>query len=509
MFSRRTWGFVAPFAGLLATLAFTGSASAATNQFTCSASAARVTALNAVNLEPEVANAANNPCANGSAQTAGISLPPLLVTGVASAVTTSTGVNGSAVGQVANVNLLGIQATVAKSTAAATCTAAGTPTVSSDSTVVGLTIGGTPITVSGQQVPLLGGLGGVATVNLDETIPTATGVTQRAVDITILGGLDNGVHIVLGEASAGADGNPCTPGTTPPVNPPPVGPPGPPGSPGGPGNPGGPGGPGNPGNPGGPGAPGPGGSGGNGFNSACPSGTSLVSSANLCEILAGTEGNSSNIVVSGPYSNEISGGTVISLVLAQRLYHSLCLNGPGPKYAVIGNNANNNITVAKVRERVLGLGGNDRITVKSGNNTCVDGGTNNDTVKAYNSPVRVYGGDGNDRVTMGNGKDIAYGGNGNDVIKAGRGNDSLNGGNGNDVITAGNGRDRLYGNAGADKLTAGTGTSHLFGAGGNDRLTAKGVKAYVNGGGGRNTAYVLGANMKFARSHGCHTVHRI
>ena len=493
MFSRRTWGFVAPFAGLLATLAFTGSASAATNQFSCSASAAHVTALGAVNLEPAVANAANDPCANDSVQTAGISLPPLLVTGAASAVTTSTGVNGSAVGQVANVNLLGIQATVAKSTAAATCTAAGTPTVSSDSTVVGLTIGGTPITFSGQQVPLLGGLGGVATVNLDQTIPTATGVTQRAVDITILGGLDNGVHIVLGEASAGADGNPCTMG------------PGGPNPPGGPTGPGGPPGGTSPGGPGG----GPGGNGGNGFSSACPSGTTLVSGANLCEILAGTERNSSNIVVSGPYSGEISGGTVISQTLAQRLYHSLCLNGAGPKYAVIGNNANNNITVAKVRERVLGLGANDRITVRSGGSTCVDGGTNNDTVKAGNSPVRVYGGDGNDRITMGNGRDIAYGGSGNDVVKAGRGNDSLNGGNGNDTMSAGNGRDRLYGNAGADKLTAGSGTSYEFGAGGNDRLTAKGKTAYVNGGGGRNTAYVLKANMKFARSHGCHTVHRI
>ena len=76
---------------------------------------------------------------------------------------------------------------------------------------MGLSVGGTPITVSGQQVPL-GPLGtlGVATVNIDETINTGSGVTQRAVDITIAGGLDGGAQIVLGEASAGADGNPCT-----------------------------------------------------------------------------------------------------------------------------------------------------------------------------------------------------------------------------------------------------------------------------------------------------------
>jgi len=55
----------------------------------------------------------------------------------------------------------------------------------------------------------------VATVKFDETIDTGTGVTQRAVDITIAGLLDGGAHIVLGEASAGADGNPCATGPGP------------------------------------------------------------------------------------------------------------------------------------------------------------------------------------------------------------------------------------------------------------------------------------------------------
>jgi hypothetical protein len=216
MFKRNLWrgpAMLLALVGAAGCLALApGSASAATNQFTCSASALRVTALGAVNVEPEVANAANDPCATGSAQTAAISVPGLLSTGVASASTASSASTGSATGQVAGVNLalLGISATVANSTANATCTA-GIPAFSSNSTIVGLSVGGTPITVSGQQVPL-GPLGtlGVATVNIDETINTGSGVTQRAVDITIAGGLDGGAQIVLGEASAGADGNPCT-----------------------------------------------------------------------------------------------------------------------------------------------------------------------------------------------------------------------------------------------------------------------------------------------------------
>ncbi len=55
-----------------------------------------------------------------------------------------------------------------------------------------------------------------------------------------------------------------------------------------------------------------------------------------------------------------------SLAFAKRHYKSLCLNGPGPNYAVIGTNRNDTITVSGTRQRVLGLGGADKITVKSG-----------------------------------------------------------------------------------------------------------------------------------------------
>jgi hypothetical protein len=56
--------------------------------------------------------------------------------------------------------------------------------------------------------------GGVADVELNQTITTATSVTQRAVDITVLSGIDAGANIILGEASAGISANPCSTGAT-------------------------------------------------------------------------------------------------------------------------------------------------------------------------------------------------------------------------------------------------------------------------------------------------------
>ena len=82
------------------------------------------------------------------------------------------------------------------------------PTPQSSSQVVNLKIGaGAPITSSG---PVTLPIGGLADVELNQTITTATSVTQRAVDITVLSGVDAGANIVLGEASAGISGNPCS-----------------------------------------------------------------------------------------------------------------------------------------------------------------------------------------------------------------------------------------------------------------------------------------------------------
>jgi len=140
---------------------------------------------------------------------------------------------------------------------------------------------------------------------------------------------------------------------------------------------------------------------------------------------------------------------------------------------VIGTKHADRITTRNVRHRVLALGGNDTVTVKSGNGTCVDGGNGNDHLTTGKTVVHMYGGAGKDTIKVGNGSDHLYGGNGN------------------------------------DKITAGTGRDHLYGNNGNDRLSARGKVAFVNGGPGRNNiASVLrGANVRYARRHGCQHVH--
>ncbi len=216
--ARRAVVVLSALVSVVALLALTAtSASAASgDHFTCRASALRVTALPPLlNAEPKVANSAADPCTSDHpAPTASVLLPPLLTTGVVSASTTSTVSSASATGQVANAALfgpLGLTADVATASALYACSA-GTPTPQSSSSVVNLRLGGTPITVSGTySLPLL--IGGVATVQLNETIPTGSSVTRRAVDITVLGGVDDGVHIVLAEATAGISGNPCATGS--------------------------------------------------------------------------------------------------------------------------------------------------------------------------------------------------------------------------------------------------------------------------------------------------------
>jgi Ca2+-binding RTX toxin-like protein len=507
-----------------------GSASAATtNPFGCTASTA-VATLGSTNLLPGAtnANAQNTPCATDQQllaltpiNPAGLGLVSATV-GPASATTTlSTGqVNGSTVDTGAtatstvdalDLNVLGALDIKATTPSTATVDYACVnnqlkPTYSSTLNTISINGQTIPLTGLPQTLSLPAPLNGLVTVSVNQHSSTATSDSETLVQVQVLNSgalaaLGGGLNLNAGTATASiTQPMPCagTANATP--------------DPGGNGNGnggnGGNGGKGNGGNSGG-GNGGNGNAGGNGGNGSnfggCPAGSTVVSSG-VCEIAAGSEGNSSAITFN---AGDISGGTVYSLAYAKKHFKSLCLNGAGPNYAVIGSNANNTITVANSRQRVLGLGGRDKVTVKSGNNTCVDSGSGNDTVKAGSAPVRVYGAAGNDKITSGNGGDVVYGGGGQDVIKAGNGKDSLNGGAGNDTITAGNGADHLYGNAGADKLAAGTGRDYLFGAAGNDTLTARGTLAYVNGGKGRNVAYVQRPTASFARKHGTKTVHII
>jgi hypothetical protein len=199
----------------LALLAFAAgpAAAASGDHFTCRGSAVRVTGLNALDAEPEVANSANSPCTTNSASAPDVAIPSVLTTGAASATTTSAAAGGSSTAQVANpsVSLPGLSADLASASASYRCVGTS-PTPRSSSQVVNLTIGaGAPITSSG---PVTLPIGGQADVELNQTVTTATSVTQRAVDISVLSGIDAGANIVLGEASAGVSGNPCSTGGT-------------------------------------------------------------------------------------------------------------------------------------------------------------------------------------------------------------------------------------------------------------------------------------------------------
>ncbi|HEX5194392.1 MAG TPA: choice-of-anchor P family protein [Solirubrobacteraceae bacterium] len=489
---KRLFGIAAVLSAFGVLAVGAGPASAQTgNPFGCTATTAKATLLGQ-NLLPgaTTANAANTPCANDAQTLNATTVNPLgligLTAGPASATTklTTRSVNGSTVYT---------DATATSSVDALSLTAPGlsiaitTPSQAkveyacvNDALVPSASSTLNVITINGNTIPLSGlpqdlSIPGVATIQVNQKTTTGDSTTEELLHVQLLGLVATGLTLDAGSATASASGSaPCA-GTTD--------------NGGGGGN-------------GAGGGSGGGNGGGNGGN-GCPVGSTPTAGA-TCTIPAGSEDNRKAIVFN---AGNITGGNVMSLALARHRYKSLCLNGAGPKYAVVGNSRNNRITVRNVRERVLGLGGRDRVTVSSGNHTCVDGGTGNDTVKAGKAPIRVYGSNGNDKITVGNGKDVVYGGGGQDRIHAGNGNDSLNGGGGNDTIVAGNGNDHLYGNVGADKLTAGTGRDFLFGARGNDRLTARGKHAYANGGSGHNTAYVRAGNAKFAHKHGCKKVH--
>jgi Ca2+-binding RTX toxin-like protein len=533
MSHRRSLALAAPLAGLLAATAMAGSASAATTQtLGCRASVARVTALNGLlpTVEPYVANPDDAPCADDTAGATsgsvlnlgslGAALGGTLTLGPVSADTNSVAdsddleadslvsVNGVSIPTLAgSISIVG----PAHATAASACVN-GAVQVSSGSTLTALQIGGQTISLPGPGLPdtiplsLPGTLGlpgaVIGSVAVNQDTVTATSDTERLLDVTL-----NGVaQVVGGEASVTQPADNACSGLTG----------GGESTGSGDGTGGG----------GGTGGTGGGDDGGNGGGTGtgagtvgtvgvttegkiCPVGSSLDATTGMCEILT-SAGSSTGIVIAPAGSDDITGARVISLTAARRLYgrHTACLTGTGPNYVVVGTEAANRITVAKVRMRVLGLGGKDTITVKGGNGTCVNGGAGNDTlINKQNNRVTVFGAAGNDRITLGNGSAYVLGGSGNDRIVAGNGKVDLQGNAGADYIKAGNGADTLNGGSGNDVLIAGTGKAHLNGGPGNNTMTAHGKVAFVKAGKGRSVAYVRRANMRYARRHGVARVH--
>jgi Ca2+-binding RTX toxin-like protein len=477
----------APLTGMAAALVLAAPAAAVpSNPFGCRASVEALRLIAPVPAaEPYVANPAETPCATDSAgadqsstaspaggsASAGPSAAYTASDTATPAATALASVDGGVVN--GGGNTIALTGPSQAQAAYACVNGATAPTGSSD--VTGAVIDGQTVRPSSPGAETTTQLGGGSYATINQQVQTPTSLTERAVFMHIEGMGD----YVLGEAQVTRPASdPCVGGT---------------GGAGGSGSGSGGSGSGGGGSGSGSGGSGSGSSGsgsggsGDGAPSACPTGSVLVASAQMCEIV--TAGGSEAIEVSRPFAGP-TGGSVMSLAAARAKYKSSCLSGTGPKFVVVGTNKADRITSGKTAARILVLAGNDTVTVKNAA-SCVDGGN------------------GADRITAGNGRDRLFGGAGNDVVKAGRGIDRITGGAGNDRITAGAGNDWVWGNAGKDTITAGSGKDHLFGGAGSDRLRAAGRHNWVNGGPGKDVASVAAKEMKYAHRHGCEKVRKI
>lgn len=193
-------------------VAVAGEASAqAAGNFTCRASALRAELPTGTTLlEPVASNRPNDPCVSDSdgllslnANVLGIGIRTAALQSSTSA--TPTGATSKASVLDARISqLLGtsVRITVARSEASVSCVN-GSPAFSSSSEVVGLTVNGAPVVVTGApNQSVLGGL-----LILNQRIVTADRITRRAAVVT-LGGL---LRVVVAESIADVSGNPCAP----------------------------------------------------------------------------------------------------------------------------------------------------------------------------------------------------------------------------------------------------------------------------------------------------------
>jgi Ca2+-binding RTX toxin-like protein len=364
------------------------SVDAASGATTCRASAARALNGGVVTSEPTVANPSATPCATQNQQVVG-----------AQPVDGATVTNPKASTQAAR-GILAATASMdgANLTAGLVPVAVGHVDVSNvvsckdgksittgSSTVDGLTIAGTPVSVVGNQA-------------MDQTIGgVRVRTNQVAGDTRTALVLDVGdVEYVFGEARAAGDACASL-------------------------------------------VDGISGNGdGGGLSQVCPNGAHYDVQSNNCVIT--TAGVEKTIVIGRPYSGP-SGGTLISLAEAQRmvkdgkLRDSRCLHGKGPNYVVLASKKSDKVTGSNKSDRMLGIGGNDRMDGGRGND-CVDGGTGTDTVSGGQGADTVIGGSGKDHLNGGQGTDKEIGGTGDDTINTGYGADRVSGGAGNDAINA-------------------------------------------------------------------------
>jgi Ca2+-binding RTX toxin-like protein len=407
-------------AACAASLTVVTSAQAATATWTCGADAVTASVAGMDTLNPVTAS--RTPCADQTVglpnTTNAIGLAPTINAKSAYAITSAKPATARPIGQsvggaagIENLTLQTASGTVvigvgaAQSAATAACKD-GKAVLAGTSQVVDLTINGQKVSLDGPLTSLTDAisnspLGGVVWVKLNEQVIAGETLVQRAAHIRVLSAMGASplADVIIAQSTVSAasacdpnaDGNvdPSTPTT---------------GS----------------------------GSGLTNLQGVCPAGSTLDTSRVLCVITASRTGGQGEIVIGRPFTGP-SGGTVISLANARKRYKSVCLQGPGPKYAIVGTNGANRITGRNTADRILGLGGNDAIDGGRGND-CLDGGTGRDNLSGALGNDRVYGTSGGDALNGGPGTDYLSGGTGNDSINAAFGADIVSGGAGVDFI---------------------------------------------------------------------------
>jgi hypothetical protein len=218
----------------------------------------------------------------------------------------------------------------------------------------------------------------------------------------------------------------------------------------------------------------------------CPPGSTLNISAQLCEIVLPGGGV---IVVSRPFQGP-SGGTVFPTSVVAKKYPGFpCTTGPGPKFALVATKRGGRVYGTPKSDRILALGAYERVAALGGND-CVNGNGAHLTIFDGNGKDRVYGGPAFTRIGVGNG------------------NDYINGRSGSDWITAGNGSDTVIGGKGNSRIDVGLGKDHVSGGPGRNKIFAAANGAKISCGSGKhNTADVRSAAAKYAKSHGCQSIH--
>ena len=403
-------------AALAALVVMTAPAMGATAQWTCGASAAIASVAGKTPVNPITTT--KTPCAQqdvGAPKlTDAVGLAPGINAKTAYAVTdalpasvrpldqtaaSAAGVEGLSLQSSDGTIVIGVDA--ARSAAAGSCVN-GAPVFGGLSRVTGLTINGRTISADQQLTDLTDAisnspLNAIVWVKLNEQIKTASGIEQNAVHIKVFKDAGSSpvaeIWIAQSKVSSASACDATAAGNTP-----------------------------------GTGAS----NTGTGIPPVCPPGSILDIQRDVCIIPASQSGGMGEIIVGKPYQGP-TGGTVVALNVARKRYHSPCLHGSGPKYAIVGTNHRDRITGTNRSDRILGLGGNDSLDAGRARD-CVDGGNGSDSVAGGIGNDRLYGGRGNDHLNGGPGSDRMWAGVGNDTLNAAFGRDLANAGPGNDFV---------------------------------------------------------------------------